>query len=208
MQRRVALWILRAFCTSPILEIKAIAGLVSIHLHLQKLSRWYQLRTFTLPKNHTIKFLLERRHSEDTSHYCLLLENMTHKQWLKIKGSVIDANNHLNGIFPTFNSLSNEFSSRTRLIDTFPSHFSFHHANCKNKESKAAYICKLDECVFHTSNNFKLVVIVSDASIKNNVAIFMAYIHLFLNPIKKMIYHVVNIMSTEAELFAIRYGIN
>ena len=37
----------------------------------------------------------------------------------------------------------------------------------KVKKKKAAYICKLDECVFHTSNNSKSVVVVSDASIKN-----------------------------------------
>jgi len=49
---------------------------------------------------------------------------------------------------------------------------------------------------------------VSNTSIKNNVAILIAYIHLFLNPIKKMIHHVVNIMSIKAELFAIRYNIN
>jgi len=80
MQRRVVLWILEAFRTSPILEIKVIARLVPIHLHLQKPSRQYQLRTSTLPNNHTIKSLLERRYLENTSHHCLLLENMTHKQ--------------------------------------------------------------------------------------------------------------------------------
>ena len=37
MQRRAVLWILGAFHTSFTLEIKAIARLVSIYLHLQKL---------------------------------------------------------------------------------------------------------------------------------------------------------------------------
>jgi len=78
MQRRAVLWILEAFCTSPILEI--IARLVPIHLYLQKPSGQYQLRTSTLSNNHTIKSLLERRYLENTSHHCLLLENMTHKQ--------------------------------------------------------------------------------------------------------------------------------
>ena len=49
---------------------------------------------------------------------------------------------------------------------------------------------------------------VSNTSIKNNVAISIAYVHLFLNPIKKMIHHAVNIMSIKAELFAIRCNIN
>jgi len=38
IQQRAALWILAAFHTFPFLGIKAIAGLISIYLHLQKLS--------------------------------------------------------------------------------------------------------------------------------------------------------------------------
>ena len=43
MQQRVVLWILGAFCTLPTMEIKTIAGLIPIHLHLQKLSGRHQL---------------------------------------------------------------------------------------------------------------------------------------------------------------------
>jgi len=80
MQRRVVLWILEAFCTSPTLGIEALAGLIPIHLHLQKLSGYHQLRISTLPNNHAIKSLFERRHSENMSLHHLLLENMTSKQ--------------------------------------------------------------------------------------------------------------------------------
>jgi len=71
--------ILDAFNISPILGIEAIAGLVPIHLHFQKLSGQHQLRTSTLPNNHAIKSLLESRHAENTNSHCLLLENMTSK---------------------------------------------------------------------------------------------------------------------------------
>ena len=37
MQRKAALWILGAFCTSPTGGIKALVSLISIHLHLKKL---------------------------------------------------------------------------------------------------------------------------------------------------------------------------
>ena len=56
----------------------------------------------------------------------------------------MDVNNYLNGIFPFFNSLNCEFSFSFRLIDNFSSHFSFHQANHKEKESKATYLCKLN----------------------------------------------------------------
>ena len=61
MQRRVALWILGDFCTFPSADIKAIAGLIPIYLHLQKLNSKFHLRVHTLPTNHIIKSLLETR---------------------------------------------------------------------------------------------------------------------------------------------------
>ena len=126
----------------------------------------------------------------------------------KIKGPIIDTNNHLNGIFPSFNSLSYEFSPGTWLIDTFPSYFLFCHANCENKKSRTTHIHKLNEYVFCASTNSKSVVVVSDASIKNTIAVSIAHVHLYLNPVKKTIHHAVNIISIEAELFTIRCGIN
>jgi len=58
LQRRAAIWILGAFKTSPSYSIKAITGLIPIHLHLQKLSRRSQLRAYSLPANHILKLLM------------------------------------------------------------------------------------------------------------------------------------------------------
>ena len=44
IQRRAAIWILRAFKTSPSYSIEALAGLIPINLHLQKLGGYSQLR--------------------------------------------------------------------------------------------------------------------------------------------------------------------
>jgi len=63
IQYKVAIWILGAFCTFPLLGVKAIAGLIPIYLHLQKLDGRFQLRTYLLPLNHFIKSLMELRHS-------------------------------------------------------------------------------------------------------------------------------------------------
>jgi len=54
MQRRAALWISGAFQTSSTLGIKAISGLVLIHLHLKKLYRQFLLYESSLPSNHII----------------------------------------------------------------------------------------------------------------------------------------------------------
>ena len=71
------------------------------------------------------------------------LENMTSKQYLKIKSSIINTNNCFNGTFLLFNILNSKFSSGTRLIDSFPSHFSFHRANHKDKKSKNTHLINL-----------------------------------------------------------------
>jgi len=133
---------------------------------------------------------------------------MTSKQQLKIKSSVVDTNNCLNGIFPICNLLNSEFSSGSRLADTFSSWYSFHQANCKDKKSKATYFCNLDDSiVFNVSSNLSSVIVISDTSIKNDVTTFIVHVHSYLNSIKKTLYQNISITSIEAELFAIRYGI-
>ena len=133
---------------------------------------------------------------------------MTFKQRLKIKISIVDANNHLNGIFPVFDSLNSKSFSGSRLIDIFSSYFSFHRTNCINKESKASHICKLNNGILNISSNPNSVIVVSNTSIRNNVATSIIYIHSFSNLVRKTLHHTVNITTTEAKLFAIRCGIN
>ena len=54
-----------------------------------------------------------------------------------------------------------------------------------------------------------LIIFIScHSSIKNNITNSIAHIHIVNKPLIKTVYHVVNITSTEAELFAIRCGIN
>jgi len=120
----------------------------------------------------------------------------------------VNTNNYVNRIFSVFDTLNNEFSPGSYLVDTFSSYFSFYYTNHRNKESKNSHIHKLDKCVFNALSDSKSVVVVSDTSIKNNTTISIAYIHLLSNSIKKAIHHIVNITSIEAKLFAIKYGIN
>ena len=70
--------------------------------------------------------MLESRHLNINNNHGLLLEKLTPKQQLNIKDSIVNTNNRLNGVFSSFNPLSIEFSPGDRLIDIFPSHFSFH----------------------------------------------------------------------------------
>jgi len=145
----------------------------------------HQLRISSLLSNHIINSLLENRHVKNSLLYCLFLEDITIKQWLKIKSSIVDANSYLNRIFSSFNSLNCEFSSGFKLIDNFPSCFSFYQAIHKDKESKKAYLCKLDEIFENTLMDPNSIVIISDASIKNNFATLILHVHSNFNSIKK-----------------------
>ena len=58
------------------------------------------------------------------------------------------------------------------------------------------------------SSSLHTAIIVIDASIKNDIAISISHVHICDHTLTKMVYHVAFITSTEAELFAIRCGIN
>jgi len=127
---------------------------------------------------------------------------------LKIKGHIIDVNNKLNDIFNSFDSFSNKFSSRNRLIDIFPSYSLFYLSNRKYTKVEKVHLHKLDEHIFYMSVDPKTTIVVLDTSIKNQVTTYIAYIHIHNTPIVKIIHHAVNITFTKAKLFVIRYGLN
>jgi len=114
----------------------------------------------------------------------------------------------LNEVFSSFDLFSSKFSPGDKLIDIFSSCFYFHSVNRKSKEGIKAYICKLDNITFQASTDSKTVVVVSDTSIKNQVATSIAHIHTHNGPVIKMIYYAINVTLTKAELFVIRYSIN
>ena len=116
--------------------------------------------------------------------------------------------NRTNKIFPSFDQFNKEFSLSNRLIDIFPSHFSFYSINQRYKESIKTYTHKVNDIIHLASADPKSIVVVSDTSIKNQVITLIVHIHIHNSPLIKMIHHTVNILSTEAELFAIRCSIN
>ena len=111
-----------------------------------------------------------------------------HRQQLLLKGPIVDSNNRLNEVFPSFDPFSNKFSPRDRLIDIFPSHFFFYSMNRRNEESIKAHIHKLNKITFQVSLDSKTAVVVSDASIKNQVTTSIAHIHIYDSPVIKTVH--------------------
>ena len=125
-----------------------------------------------------------------------------------IKDLVVNMNNRFNKVFPSFDPLNPEFAPGCRIINTFSSHFSFLFFNKYSNDSLLSHSHQLDNLAIMSSENPLHILIITDASIKNNVATSIAHIHIHDNPIVKTLHHVVNVNSIKAELFAIRYGIN
>jgi len=69
-------------------------------------------------------------------------------------------------------------------------------------------MCKLNKLILQMSVSPRVAVITSDISIKNQVAISITHIHVYNNPVIKMLYHTINITSTKAKLFVIRCSLN
>jgi len=59
MQRRATIWILEAFKMSLLFSLEAIAGLIPINLHLQRLGGRSQLRAHALSNNHILQSLMK-----------------------------------------------------------------------------------------------------------------------------------------------------
>ena len=125
MQYKVVLWITNAFQTSLLQRVKAITSLISIHLHLNKSSKRHHLKVVSLSKQYAINLLLDNQYSKKAKPHYLLIGNLTDKQCLKIKSSIVDTKNHLNKVHPFFNRLYKELLSRFNLVDNFliTSHF-------------------------------------------------------------------------------------
>ena len=117
---------------------------------------------------------------------------------------LINMNERCNEFLPAFSSFNNEFSLGNRLINSFSDQFSFHNQTHDIK----SYMQNLDTITIEASNNLYFSIIIADTSIQNNVATSISHIHSHNSPVIKTIHQVINVTSTEAKLFAIRYGIN
>ncbi len=67
---------------------------------------------------------------------------------------------------------------------------------------------QLDDLIIVSSLDPSYTLVVTDASIKNNVTTSIAHIHICNKLVIKTLHHTVNIIIIKAELFAIRCGIN
>ena len=194
--------------TSPTEGIKALAGLILIRFHLQKIAKRSLICPFKLPANHILKNLLNDNPPPLKSNNSHNIGSLTNRQRSLAKGHLIDSSIKSYGIFPSFIPLDSEFSPGHCIIDNFSNRFSFNLVNKKEKNQNHLHSQELDNMVLCCSSEPHSALMITSASIKNDIATSISHIHSVDWPLVKTVHHALFITSTEAELFAIRCSIN
>ena len=189
---------------SPSLGIEAIARHVPIHLHVKKLYRRFLLWQFSLLSNHIIHSILSSDGSQEYKSYNVSINHLTAKQRSWLKSSIIDMDDKHNKFFPSFSFFNKEFNPGNCIVDIFSDCFFFHPCSLNVKK----YIESLKKITLRASSDPFWSIVVSDVSIKNQVATSISHIHSFNKSIVKTLHRAINITTAKAELFAICCSIN
>jgi len=145
MQQKAALWITGAFRTSPSDGIKDIAGLILITLHIHNLNGRHHLRYGSIPFTHAINSLLDSQHAKNHSLHKTAISKLTDKQQFNLKSPIKDVNECLNSIKECFNPLFPLFSLGSRVVNHFPSRFSFYSPLSSSDEDLYYHLQNLDQ---------------------------------------------------------------
>jgi len=206
IQRRAAIWILGTFKTSPSEGLKAIADLIPIKSYLQKLADRSQLCSAALPSNYLIRTFIDDYSDTHAKLSPYSINSLTSYQKTITKGHLIDSNDKLYRVFPAFSPFHPEFNLGSKIVDLFPDHFSFNLASREKNNKK--YSQQLDKMTLQLSSPPYTAIIVTDASIKKDITTSISHVYICNHPLTKTVHHAAYVTSTEAELFAIRCGIN
>ena len=159
-----------------------------------------------LPPNHIICSLIDSPFNSPKRHHSVSLKSLTSCQRLNVKGHLVNSNNKVYGIFLFFSPLYLELSPGSRIIDNYSDCFSF-NLSIRNKNEKIQ--CQqLDNMVLEASSSNSTAIVISDASIKNDIATSISHMYIANQLLIKILHHTVLVTTTEAKLFTIRCGIN
>jgi len=170
---------------SPTLGVEAITGLLSIYLHLRKLFGRFLLQQSSFPLNHIIHSILSSNGSQEHKSHITFIDHLIAKQRMKLKSPLIDVDDKCNEFFPSFSFFNDEFIPGKHIVDNFSDHYSFHSHTLNIQKHMKMLLKNLEETTIRASSNPFSSIIVSDASIKNQVATSILHIHSFNKPIIK-----------------------
>ena len=166
------------------------------------------IRPFKLPTNYILRNLMDDSPPLPNILNPHSISSLTNHQRTIAKGHLIDSCIKAHGIFPSFLPLNPEFSPGSHIIDIFSDRFSFNLVNKKEKEKNKIRAQELDDMVLYNSSLPYTALIITNASIKKDIATSISHIHIVNCLLTKTVHHALFVTSMEAELFTIRCGIN
>jgi len=178
IQHKADLWITGTFQTSPSDGIEAIAGLIPITLHMRKLNRRHHLRYGSIPSTHAINSLLDPQHTKNHPPYKTVTSKLTDKQRFNFKSPIKDVNKHLNGVRECFNPFFSLFSPGSRVVDHFPSRFSFHSPSSSSNEDLFHHLRNLDQAFRSSQTAPHNIAIIADRGIEK-LQVATAVVHIW-----------------------------
>ena len=150
--------------------------------------------------------LIESSFGSPKHWYPISLDSLTSHQRSLVKEHLVNLDNKSNGIFLSFSPLHPKLSPGSKIIDNFSDCFSFNLSN--RKKNDKTHLQQLDNTVIESSSSPTTAIVVTDASIKNNIATSILHMYIANSSLTRTLHYVAFATSTEAKLFAIRCGIN
>jgi len=157
---------------------------------------------------HAINLLLDSQHAKNHPPHKTATSKLTDKQQFNLKSPIKDVNERLNGVRECFNPLFPLFSPGSRVVDHFPSRFSFHSPSSSSDEDLYHHLQNLNQAFRSSQTAPHNITIVADIGIKKSqVATAVAHIWSENSIVQCLQANSINVTSIEAELMAIRLGL-
>jgi len=123
---------------------------------------------------HAINSLLDPQHAKNHPPHKTATSKLTDKQWFNLKSPIKDVNECLNGVRECFNPF---FSPGSRVVNYFPSRFSFHSPSSSSDEDLFHHLRNLDQAFRSSQTALHSIAIIADGGIKKSqVATAVAHI--------------------------------
>jgi len=170
-----------------------------------KLDGRHHLRYSSIPSTHAINSLLDSQHAKNHPPHKTATSKLTNKQRFNLKSPIKDVNERLNGVRECFNPT---FSPGSRVVDHFPSRFSFHSPPSSSDEDLYHHLQNLDQAFRSSQTAPHNIAIVADGGIKKSqVVTAVAHIWSENSIIQCLQANLINVTSIEAKLMAICLGL-
>jgi len=115
---------------------------------------------------HAINSLLDSQHAKNHPLYKTTTSKLTDKQQFNLKSPIKDVNERLNGVRECFNPLFSLFSPGSRVVDHFPSRFSFHSPFSSSDEDLYHHLQNLDQAFRSSQTAPYNIAIIANRGIK------------------------------------------